>query len=112
MGLYDGPAFGSLLGLGIGMIFASFHVCGIMFVLRILLYMLVRNVIAVGPRCFRCLMFMLSGPVELLFLADLIAFMVSCSVIVMVVVGSLLMALLVFLLFMSVWCMVTFANCL
>lgn len=35
--------------------------------------MYVRSVIALGPRCFRCLMLMLSGPVELLFLACLIA---------------------------------------
>ena len=57
-------------------------------------------------------MLMLSGPVELLFLADLMALVVSSSVIVMVVVGSLLIARLVSLLFWFVLCIVTFANCL
>ena len=33
-----------------------------------------------GPRCFRCLMLMLSGPVELLFLAALMAWVVCCGV--------------------------------
>jgi len=35
-----------------------------------------------GPRCFRCLMLMLSGPVELLFLADLMAWVVCCGVMI------------------------------
>ena len=37
IGLYDVLDWGSLLGFGIGMILASFHVCGIMFSLMILL---------------------------------------------------------------------------
>ena len=31
IGLYDVPSFGSLLGFGIGMIFASFQICGRLF---------------------------------------------------------------------------------
>ena len=31
MGLYEFPIPGSLLGFGIGMIFASFQICGMMF---------------------------------------------------------------------------------
>ena len=58
---------GSLLGLGMGMILASFQICGMTFVLIDKLKMWVRNCMASGPRCFKCLMFMLSGPVELLF---------------------------------------------
>ena len=42
--------------------FANFLVCEMMF------YMLVRYVSPRGLICFRCLMFNLSGPVELLFL--------------------------------------------
>ena len=29
MGLYDVPRLGSLLGLGMGIILANFHICGI-----------------------------------------------------------------------------------
>ena len=46
---------------------ANFHMCGIMWWLRPVLNMFLRNA---GPRehmCFRCLMFSLSGPCELLF---------------------------------------------
>ena len=49
MGLYEVPLSVSLLGFGIAV-----------------LNILVRN--ARGPMCFRCLMFNLSGPCELLFL--------------------------------------------
>ena len=41
-----------------------------------------------GPRCFKCLMFSLSGPVELVFLVDLRAAEVCAIVIFMGVVGS------------------------
>ena len=47
---------------------ANFHMCGIMLVLRAVFNMLVRNASPRGPMCFRCLMFNLSGPCELLFL--------------------------------------------
>ena len=48
-------------------------VCGIMFLLRAVLNILVRNVSPRGPMCFRCLIFNLSGPCELLFLLCFIA---------------------------------------
>ena len=41
-----------------------------------------------GPRCFKCLMFSPSGPVELVFLVDLRAAEVCAIVIFMGVVGS------------------------
>ena len=49
----------------------TFHVLGIMFLLRAVLNILLRNA---SPRgCFRCLIFNLSGPCELLFLLCFIA---------------------------------------
>ena len=62
----------TLLGFGMGSMLANFHMCGIMF-LREVLNMLVRNASPRGPICFRCLMFSLSGPCELLFLLCSIA---------------------------------------
>ena len=41
--------------------------CGIVLVLGAVFNMLVRNASPRGPICFRCLMFSLSGPCELLF---------------------------------------------
>ena len=67
------PVFRSFSGLGIGMILASFQICGIMFRFRDRLKRSVKNWMAKGPRCFRCLIFMLSGPVELLLEALLMA---------------------------------------
>ena len=58
----------SLLGFGMGLLLANFHMCGIMLVLRAVFNMLVRNASPSGPMCSRCLMFSLSGPCELLFL--------------------------------------------
>ena len=40
-----------------------------MFLLRAVLNMLVRNASPRGPMCFRCLMFNLSGPCELLYVS-------------------------------------------
>ena len=71
MGLYEVPL--SLLGLVIGTIFANFHMCGIRLVLRAVFNILVRIASPRGPMCFRCLMFRLSGPCELLFLLCFIA---------------------------------------
>ena len=48
-------------------------VFGIMFLLRAVLNILVRNASPRGPMCFRCLIFNLSGPCELLFLLCFIA---------------------------------------
>ena len=73
MGLYEVPLSVSLLGFGIGTMLANFHVCGIMFLLRAVLNILVRNASPRGPMCFRCLIFNLSGPCELLFLLCFIA---------------------------------------
>ena len=53
---------------------ANFHMFGIyMVLLRADLNMLVRNASARGPMCFRCLIFSLSGPCELLILLGFIA---------------------------------------
>ena len=73
IGLYEVPRFGSLLGFGIGMIFASFQICAIQFVFSARFRVSVKYWIAIGPRCFRCLMFRLSGPVESLFIVFLMA---------------------------------------
>ena len=50
-----------------------------------------------GPRCFRCCMLILSGPVDLLFLAVFIAFIVCCAVMCFVVVVRFVISLLIFL---------------
>ena len=102
----------SLPGLGIGIILAFFHVCGIVFVLREMLKIAVRYVSAVTPRCLRCLIFMLSGPVELLFLACLIASEVCSVVFCMVVDFSLLVNLSMILYLRCVVCFTWFVNCL
>ena len=70
MGLFDVPMFMSLFGFGIGMMFASSHVRGMMLLFSDKLYMLVRYA---NPICLRCLMLTLSGPMELLFLLCFIA---------------------------------------
>ena len=72
MGLYEVLLSVSLLGFGIGTMLANFHVWSIMFLLRAALNILVRNASSRGPMCFRCLIFNLSGPCELLFLLCLI----------------------------------------
>ena len=64
--------FMSLFGFGIGMMFASFHVSGVMFFSDVL-YMLVRYASSSGPMCLRCLLLTLSVPVELLFILFCIA---------------------------------------
>ena len=68
MGLYEVSLSVSLLGFGIGTMIANLHVWGIMFLLRAVLNILVWNASPRGPMCFRCLIFNLSGPCELLFL--------------------------------------------
>ena len=73
MGLYEVPLSVSLLCFGIGIMLANFHVRGIMFLLRAVLNILVRNASPRGSMCFRCLIFNLSGPCELLFLLCFIA---------------------------------------
>ena len=71
MGLYEVPL--SLLCFGMGTMLANFHMCGFMLLLRAVFNMLVRNACPRGPMCFRCLMFNLSGPYELIYLPCFIA---------------------------------------
>ena len=73
MALYEMPLSMSLLGFGMWTMLANFHMCGIMLVLRAVFNMHVRNATPRGLMCFRCLMFNLSGPCELLFLLYFIA---------------------------------------
>ena len=47
---------------------ANIQMCGIMLLLRAVINMLVRNASPRWSMCFRCLMFSLSGPCELLYL--------------------------------------------
>ena len=68
MGLYEVPLSMSLLGFGRETMLANFHMSGIMSLLRSVLNMLLRNTSPRGSMCFRCLMFSLIGPCELLFL--------------------------------------------
>ena len=67
MGPYEVSMSMSLLGFVMGTMLASFQMCGIMLVLRAVFNMLARNASPRGIMCFRCLMFSLSGPCELLF---------------------------------------------
>ena len=67
------PLSMSLLGFEMGTMLVNFHMCGIMLVFRAVFNMLVRNGSPRGPMCFRCLMFNLSGPCELLVLLSCIA---------------------------------------
>ena len=67
MGLYGVPLSMSLLGFGMVIMLANFHMCGIMLVLRAVFNMLVGNASPRVLMCFMCLMFSLSGPCELLF---------------------------------------------
>ena len=60
MGLYEVPLSVSLLSFGIVTMLAVLNI-------------LVRNASPRGPMCFRCLIFYLSGPYELLFLLCFIA---------------------------------------
>ena len=80
---------------------ANFHMCGIMLVLGAVFNMLVRNVNPRAPMCYRCLMFSLSGPCELLFLLCCIASWTWVVVGVMLYTCVLCVALLVDL---FVWC--------
>ena len=73
MGLYEMPLSLSLLGFEMGTMLANIHMCGIMLVFRTVFNMLVWNASPRGPMSFRCLMFSLSGPCELLFLLCFIA---------------------------------------
>ena len=73
MELHYEPLFMYLLGFGTETMFANFHMCGIMLLLRAVLNMLVRNASPRGSMWFRCMMFSLAGPSELIFLLSFIA---------------------------------------
>ena len=68
-GLYEVSLSMSLLSFGMGLCLPT-DIC---VVLRAVFNMLVRNASPRGPMCFRCLIFNLSGPCELLFLLCFIA---------------------------------------
>ena len=109
MNLYEVPL--SLLGFwDRGTMLANFHMCGIMLVLRAMFNMLVRNASPRGPMCFRCLMFSLSGPCELLFLLCFIFSWTWVVVSVMLYPCILCVALLMFVL--CVACLTVYVNCL
>ena len=84
--------------------------CGIMLVLRAVFNMLVRNAIPRWPMCFRCLMFSLSGPCELIFLLSFNAYMNcgECDVISLYFIVALLMVMFV----LCVVCLTVFMKCL
>ena len=102
----------SLFGLGMGSVFPIFHMRGMLFVFSTVLKRWVRCSSALGPRCLRCLMLMLSGPVELLFLCCLSAACVCATVMCMYVLFSFLTRRSVCLFVALVWCVTLFVNCL
>ena len=112
MGLCEVPLFVSLLGFGIGTMLANFHICGIMLVLRAVFSQLVRNVSPRGLMCFRCLMFSLSGPCELLFLLCFIASWTGEVVSVILYPYMFCVALLMDLFALCVACLTVVVNCL
>ena len=63
-----------------------------------------------GPRCFRCLIFMLSGPVELLFLVSFMACIVWWLEMRMGSQCSFFVCLLIFLFVLLVACFTVFTN--
>ena len=102
----------SLFGFGMGMIVARFQRWGIVLVLRAMLYMFVSYLMASVPRCLRCLMFMPSVLVELLFvlfeMANCTCVVVSCiSLVARVLIVRSMCMLILFVLHG-----VTFVNCL
>ena len=107
MGLYEVPLSMSLLGFGMRIMLANFHMCGIMLLLRVL-NMPVRNVSTRGPMSFRCLMVSLSGRYELFFLICYIASWNSVVVSVMLYPCIFCVNLFVF----CVVCLTVFVICL
>ena len=77
--MYEMPLSMSLLGFGMGIMLANFHMCGIMLLLRAVLNMLVRPGRPRGHMCFRCLMFSLSVLCVLLYLFVLLPLGPSCG---------------------------------
>ena len=79
MGWYFVPMLWFLFRFGMGMIVGCFQRWVIVLVLRAMLYMFVRYLLASGPRCLRYLIVMPSAPVELLFV---LLEMANCSCVV------------------------------
>ena len=73
MALYEVPLSMSLFGFAMGTMLSNFHMCGVVLLLRADLNMLTRNASQRGSMYFRCLIFSLSGPCELLCLLCFIA---------------------------------------
>ena len=95
-----------------GMIVAHFQRWSIVLVFRVVSYMFVSYLMASGPRCLRFLMFMPSGPVELLFV---LFGMTNCTCVVVshiFSVGRFLIVWSMCLLILFVVYEVTFVNCL
>ena len=109
MGLYDLPLSMYLFGFGMGTMLANFHMCGIMLMLRVVFNM--RNACPRVPMCFRCLMFSLSGPCELLFLLCFIASWTWVVVSVMLYPCIVCVALLIDMLVLCVSYLTMFVNC-
>ena len=69
-----------LLGSGMGTMFANFHMFGIMLVVKSSFQHTSEKYESKRAMCYRCLMFSLSGPCELLFLLCLIVLLdLSCG---------------------------------
>ncbi len=68
---------GSFPGLIRGRTVAFFQICDMVFVLIEVLIVFVRSVVAIGPRCLRCIMDIWSGPTAGEFFACLIAAVMS-----------------------------------
>ena len=77
IGLYKEGCFGYLFGLSIGIMLACFQNGGIILCVHARFRMLVNVWMAVGPRCLRCKLEILSGPSALEFLRVFIASDVS-----------------------------------
>ena len=73
MGLYEVPLVCVFVGFWDRDYVSQLPCVSIMFLLRAVLNILVRNASPRGTMCFRCLIFNLSGPCELLFLLCFIA---------------------------------------
>ena len=95
-----------------GTILGNFHICGMMFLLRAVLNILVRNASPKGPMCFRGLILIPSGPCELLFLLSVIAFWTCVVVRVIVCPCNFFTDLSIDRLCVDVACFTMFVNCL
>ena len=88
IGRKDAGSFGGLFGFSSGMIFANFHMFGILLCNHEWLNNAVRVAVAMGPKCFKWRFDMLSGPVAFEFLRDLMIFVTPKGVKGLFSVGS------------------------